>query len=219
MKKTKNNEMKDKKLTEVQKELIELNIGLAYSRAYKMMRKYSNCKLTLDKDDFESYALEGLCEAALRFDLSRGVKFSTFAYNYVDNYIKTNVFLENPMIKIPSYSPDKKKMQTLRYMALNNTLQTGNESGCKDSEGNYVNLDSLYNCGKNEIGFEKIEEDMYLNCVTNQLSDKDKAIFKYLVEDGMNLSDIATHLDIHLNTVCRRKKKIAKTVKLYLKNS
>lgn len=216
MRKTKIYEKKQKKLNHDQKKLVENNIALAYSRSSKMSKRYLSYNLSLEKDDFDSYAFEGLCEAAIRFDVTRNVKFSTFAVNYIDNYIKTNVYLENSTIKVPSYTKNEEKMKQYRYIALKNALVTSNEIGCQDSDGNVVNLDSLYCCGKNEVGFELIEDSIYLDFLEGTLSEKDKNIFIHLVHDGCSLADAAESLGIHLNTVSRRKKRIAKKIEKYI---
>lgn len=216
MRKTKIYEKKQKKLNHDQKKLVENNIALAYSRSSKMSKRYLSYNLSLEKDDFDSYAFEGLCEAAIRFDVTRNVKFSTFAVNYIDNYIKTNVYLENSTIKVPSYTKNEEKMKQYRCIALKNALVTSNEIGCQDSDGNVVNLDSLYCCGKNEVGFELIEDSIYLDFLVETLSEKDKNVFIHLVHDGCSLADAAESLGIHLNTVSRRKKRIAKKIKKYV---
>lgn len=216
MEKTKNYKKNKKKLNQKQYDLVQNNLALAYSRSIKMMKRYSSYNLSLEKDDFDSYAFEGLCEAALRFDVTKNVKFSTFAVSYIDNYIKTNVYTENSTIKIPSYSPDKEKMKNYRSIALRNSLVTSNVLGCKDTEGNLVNLDSLYRSGKEESGFDLVEDSMYIDFFLDTLCEKDRKIFNYLVNHGHSLSNTAESLGIHLNTVSRRKKRIAKKLKRYI---
>lgn len=201
------------KLNEAQVILVEDNIKLAYSRANKMIKKYSSFKLSLDEDDFYSYAFEGLCDAAIRYDENRNVAFSTFAVNYIDNYIKTYVFNENPTIKIPSYSPDKEKMKMLRHMALTNSLCLSTDDGVLDADGDCFDIDLLAVKGEFDNGYEEVDDALYLNYVSRNLSEKDRNILHGLVVYDLNANDVAECLNIHINTVCRRKKKIASAIK------
>lgn len=212
MKKTKKCCKKSLKLNKAQKVLVEKNILLAYSRANKMKTKYNGYKLSIDSDDFESYALEGLCDAALRFDSSYNVKFSTFAVSYIDNYIKTYVLAENPTIKIPTYSADEEKMKFYRYLALENALMCYVDNERQDCEGNLITLDTFYSKGIDDSGFKEVEENLYIEYVSSQLSDLDKEILKGLVIDDISSCDIAKKMNIHINTVSRRKKKISKNI-------
>lgn len=53
------------------------NIRLAYVLSHKARKKFPP---HVEFDDIVGYAMVGLCEAAKRFDISRGLKFSTYAY-------------------------------------------------------------------------------------------------------------------------------------------
>ena len=53
------------------------NINLAYVLSHKARKKFPP---HVEFDDIVGYAMIGLCEAAKRFDVSRGLKFSTYAY-------------------------------------------------------------------------------------------------------------------------------------------
>lgn len=206
----------EKKLNSYQQTLVVDNIGLAYSRAMIMKNTYSNYKITLDMDDFKSYALEGLCNAALKYDLSRNVKFSTFAVSYIDNYIKSNVYAENPTIKVPAYSLDEEKRKKYRFDALNNSMIISNISGCSDSEGDVLTLDQLYYCGEQEINFQNIEDTMYIESIKEILTPDEREFLSLLLDGGHSLIDISNKLDVHLNTVSRRKKKLARKIKDYM---
>lgn len=216
MKRTNFDKKSKTKLNDTQVTLVEKNLKLAYSRANKMLKKYSSFNLSLDKDDFYSYALEALCDAAIRYDESKNFVFSTFAVNYIDNYIKTYVFNENPTIKIPSYSPDKEKMKTLRHMALTNALCLSTESGTFDADGNSIDVNLLAVKGELDNGYKEVDDALYLSYISRNLSEKDRSILQGLVIQDLNMSDVATCLNIHINTVCRRKKKIANAIKAKL---
>ncbi len=65
-------------------ELIEANIELA-RRMTRSILKGWNCRIPVD--DQVSIANLALCEAATRFDKSRGVEFPTFLYYYVKGHV------------------------------------------------------------------------------------------------------------------------------------
>lgn len=82
-------------LDETKQKLVEDNIRLVYHIANK-----HNCK---DEDTLQ-YGLYGLCKAADLYDPNRGVKFSTFAYNYIINWMKG------------TYSDIKERQNTKEYL-------------------------------------------------------------------------------------------------------
>lgn len=205
--KTKSNQ----KLNNEQTDLVENHIYLAYSRANIMKSKYNFEKLFIDEDDFDSYALEALCYAALNFNSQYGVKFSTFAVSYIDNYIKTKIVLENSTIKLPTYSIDKEKHKSYIQAALNNSLITYLGNTSSESSCTCDSIDFLYK-GTEDYGFKIVEESLFLDFLSSQLSESDKKIFRNLILEDDCLSDIADKMNIHINTVWRRKKKIAEHI-------
>lgn len=66
-------------LNEVQRQLVTDNLGLVYSCAKK--------KHLLNDEDSVQYGFLGLCKAAERFDLNKGIRFSTFATNYIIHWL------------------------------------------------------------------------------------------------------------------------------------
>lgn len=72
--------------SKIRNDLVSRHLGLAKS-IVKKYSAYYNC----DKDDLESYALEGLVKAVDRFDYTLGICFSTYAYCMIDGYIKRGV--------------------------------------------------------------------------------------------------------------------------------
>lgn len=63
--------------------LAEQHIGFAYSVADKIHRRYQ----WVDRDDLRAEAAYGLVEAERRYDPTRGTLFTTYAYNWVQNYV------------------------------------------------------------------------------------------------------------------------------------
>lgn len=62
-------------LNNYQQELVKNNVNLVYKIVYKFF--------DYNKDDLIQEGLVGLCKAAERFDITKGIEFSTFAYKYV----------------------------------------------------------------------------------------------------------------------------------------
>lgn len=69
------------KLTDEQRKLAEDNIRLAYKIAWRFL----NCGI--DIEDLQGYAMLGLVKAAVAYDASRGLKFSTLAVTVIEREI------------------------------------------------------------------------------------------------------------------------------------
>lgn len=70
--------MSEKSLSTLQREMVEEHVEFAVRLARKFHSQRPNTEF--DVEDFEGAALLGLCDAARRFDLCRGMNFRTFAY-------------------------------------------------------------------------------------------------------------------------------------------
>lgn len=71
-------------LSDEQRELVVAHLEYAKRGAAKYWRRDPRqCR-----DDFESAAYFGLVNAALRFDPSKGWKFTTFSYHWIDKYLR-----------------------------------------------------------------------------------------------------------------------------------
>lgn len=68
--------------------------------ALKIANNFSSDKLAAD--ELFSYAVEGLIKAVENFDLSKGNKFSTFAYSYITKYVRKG-WHENSIVAYPEY--------------------------------------------------------------------------------------------------------------------
>lgn len=89
------------KLTEEQQQLVEENIGLAYDRASKLFDKYSSYNFGMEKDDYISSAMVGLCYAARSYNPNSGYKFSTYAVRSINQKIKDCIFnINNNIISL-----------------------------------------------------------------------------------------------------------------------
>lgn len=73
-------------LTDDQKKLIEENLEFAHKVALK-----SDFARSLNSDDVIDIATEALVKAAMHFDQKKGVKFTSFAYRVIMNFLADKV--------------------------------------------------------------------------------------------------------------------------------
>lgn len=87
-------------LTTEQKQMVEDNLGLAYSTAYKI-----SLKSPLEYDDMLSICFLGLIKAVQKFDPSKGFAFSTYAVTTMRWMVHKEANPRKPQIKA-SYFED-----------------------------------------------------------------------------------------------------------------
>lgn len=87
-------------LTTEQKQMVEDNLGLAYSTAYKI-----SLKSPLEYDDILSICFLGLIKTAQKFDPSKGFAFSTYAVTTMRWMVHKEANPRKPQIKA-SYFED-----------------------------------------------------------------------------------------------------------------
>ena len=115
-------------LTDAERELVENNVRLAYRRGEQifstMSKKYSY--LTFTKEDIQSIASYALCIAAQKFDDSKGFKFSTYAYGWIDGMVSREVEYGNSVVKVPTLRAKKEEQrdyaEILRHVMGDTTL-------------------------------------------------------------------------------------------------
>lgn len=78
---------------ELRDRLVEMNLGLAYSFAGEMKKRYPGFSLA----DLQQEASVGLLEAVDRFDPDRGVRFSTYASIWIKAYLRAFVRSQMPL--------------------------------------------------------------------------------------------------------------------------
>lgn len=169
-------------------------------------------------DDFDSLVMDGilgLCEAAKRFDITKDIKFITYAYIWIRKYILQGFYAKN--VKVDQQS-----------ISLNSMLSSGNSSSDGDSTVEDVvntKLDSTIYIPTLEDQLSANEQhNIYnelLNNVMNDtsLSSNDKAIFSDLFINNEKVSDVAFKMNIQPKEVSNVKKKILLRLKSYLSNT
>lgn len=77
-------------LTDAQRALAEEHVPYAKrgARRYARLAFDTGSWTVLDYDEFVSAAFEGLVHAARKFDPQRGVSFKTYAFGWIDRYLK-----------------------------------------------------------------------------------------------------------------------------------
>ncbi len=199
------------------KEVILNNSNLIYSIA----SKFKNC----DIDDLFQAGCIGMVEAYRKFDSSRGVKFTTFAYPYILGRI-CECARENHTIKLSKdmHKLKKKIEKAYTYLAQEVMRQpTLEELSCYlnvpldnlklilSYQGEGYSLDnfyddlSLYDVIGMEIDFDSL---VYIKEEIDKLSEPEKTIMYQRYFEDLTQSEIASNLGLTQVDVSRREKKV-----------
>ena len=201
------------------KEVILENSNLIYSIASKFGSGQ-------DMDDLFQAGCIGMMEAYKKFDASRGVKFTTFAYPYIlgriSEYVRENhtVKLSKDMMRAKK-NVDKAKMylsQELMREPTNeelsdylniplenlNMLVSYNGDGYSLDETYFDDL-SLYDVlADNEIDYDTL---VFLKSEIEALPEPDRTIMIKRYYEDMTQSEIAKNLGLNQVDISRREKK------------
>lgn len=180
--------------------LVMHNIRIVFNMAQKYMSK------TDDFDGMVQDGLQGLAEAASKFNLDMGIKFITYAHIWVRKMILSRFYARNIEVENNSLSLSS---PTLTSSKSNN----GNELEFEDRVNEYI--DPSYTALKtvdDELSAnEKIEicqKLMKRLDVDTSLSATDKSVFVDIFYNGEKTRDIADKYDISTVEVNDIKRKI-----------
>lgn len=95
--------MKHKKLSREQQKLVEEHLWVAGRQAYHHYSINGGNTGVFTREDLESVGRYALCVAASRWEESRGVKFSTYAWTTVSGYIQHSLRDHSRMVKVPRW--------------------------------------------------------------------------------------------------------------------
>lgn len=147
-------------------------------------------RLNIDKDrydDYEQVAALALCKAALRFDESKGYKFTTYAVNSIRyrllTYFRT---YEISMIKLPL----KIYQETIKGEKQNIKISSYDSF----SENPEINWEPTYDGNQVTKNEDNILDDIYIEEVLSTLNKEEEEMFGFLLQ-GYNQSDIAKIYD------------------------
>lgn len=100
-------------------EIIEHNLLLVR----KIISKYRYLPFNLEPDDLFSYGVEGLMIAIDKFDIKKQVKFSTYAYFWINIFIKRAIYSLKSPIKISIVQNEKILFLKKKIDALTSKLK------------------------------------------------------------------------------------------------
>jgi RNA polymerase sigma factor (sigma-70 family) len=195
---------------EIRNKIIEQNIGMVKKICSKL--GYS-----------EEVVQEGiilLSKSIDKFDIKRGFKFSTFAYNFVKcglrDYVAKNVkyngnLTKRESIELSKLYKEKSELESrhsFKYRRLEFQEMKGGR--LKELEDKYIcnSLDNITTYDEEEVKLLDMVEDkkndedyqMFKLDIKNVLTDKEILVIEML-ERGYNFDDIAKHLNVTKRTV------------------
>jgi len=115
-------------LTKEQQALVTEHKWIAGRLAFSAQCLTGGCTGSLAKEDLESIANFALCVAATRFDPTKEVKFSTFAWTYARGYIQHALRDHSRLVKTPRWvskyknQVDEMLRQKIPYSEIASTL-------------------------------------------------------------------------------------------------
>ena len=116
---TKENTCNNTKLTKQERDKMILdNIGLVY----KISGKYKKLNSNIDLDDLNQEGYVALIKAVDNFDTNKDIKFSTFAYTYIDYYIR-NFISKQSALTLPKKL--RKQINKINYIETTETNKLG----------------------------------------------------------------------------------------------
>lgn len=159
--------------------------------AYKIALKFYEKNTGNDFEEIYSDALLGLAMAASRFDASKGLKFSTYAYSTITGILKTSFFRNESKFR-RRYIDGKEVLERVCWTSLNET--TGEK---EDLE----RLDLL----EEETLVEDCIDSIFVKDLLNSLDERErKVIIDNLYKEKSQL-EISKELGISQITVSRIK--------------
>lgn len=161
----------NQRLNSTQQKLVEDNHNLIYSF---LQSRHLSCDAV---EDWYGAAAIGLCKAALAYDETRDVKFSTLAYIVMENEIRTTM--------------RKDTWEDLNMLSLDDIIQETGTCRVGDTiqdPQDFTDTICLYDA---------------IDISSKNFNDRDKEILKLLYEDGMRQELVANHLNISRTTVSR----------------
>lgn len=175
--------MSQMKLNEDQKKLVEDNHNLIYS-----FLKYRNLSLNSVEDWYGTAAI-GLCKAAIAFDDSRGLKFSTLAYVCMEREIQAVKRREKKDVDI-SFSLDE---------------EVTTEVGKKVPLSQIIpdNSDTLQSIHINDA----------VERALKKLSDRDASVIDMIISQDMSQTNVGTRFGVSRANVNRIYKNFVASVR------
>lgn len=184
---------KSKKIN-LRNEIIEHNLLLVR----KIISKYRYLPFILEPNDLYSYGVEGLMVAIDKFDIDKQVKFSTYAYFWIDIFIRRAIYSLKRPIKISLVQNEKILMLKKNIDALTSKLKR---------KPTYKEICLEYNLSMNYI-FDVLNSDSsFISMDQPVLDNEDLCLDEILYVPQENIEDIIFMSDL--------KKKISECINKY----
>ncbi|EPY2275170.1 sigma-70 family RNA polymerase sigma factor [Clostridium sporogenes] len=171
----------------------EEHLNLVHSIANK---RYKQFKHKYSYEDLFQEGCVGLMKATNRFDTSRGVKFSTYAYSYVDG-------------QILMMARDDKWYDKNRKERLNGIAPYSLDAAIDGLDNEIAYIDSI---GNYDLNFEKVEIKMLVDELPNDLKD----IVNTIYIEGFSQTEIARKFGCSQMSISRLKREALDYLKFQL---
>lgn len=171
---------------------------------------------TNDFDNMMQNGYLGLMEAAKRFDITKNIKFVTYAYPWVAKYILSEFYAKNKEIDQNSSSLN----QTINFNTTKNNINNSEVEDCVNSiiDLSVSNIKSLYDELSTHEQYKLVSQLLDSMNSDSSLSSIDKNVFMDVFYTGERPSDIADKYNITLHDLNEIKKRILCKFKDELKN-
>jgi RNA polymerase sigma-B factor len=205
-------------------------VGRLLPLARTLARRYANKGEPLD--DLEQVATLGLLKAIDRFDLSRDVRFATFAVPTIAGELKRHFRDRGWMIRVPREVQELSARLVGAREALTHDLQRSPTVGelAQRAGATYeqvlealgagdayraLSLDEplsdgvgpLDSLGSNDVNFERAEQRLLLRSGFDGLAPREREILRLRFYEGLTQREIAEHVGIsqmHVSRLIRR---------------
>lgn len=172
-------------MTEKQRQLVTDNENLVYSIVNKIIHRVH--KPNVSRNDMIQEGFVGLCQAAMRYDETRGNKFSTYACAYIMGKIQTLMAHSGVIapLRIGTKNVDVPTV-SLNYLTVSPVNNHGNKK---------LSYEERISDEDSSMSIEQVECAITLQQMLSQLNDVQKSIVQYLYV-GYKQSEIAQMLNM-----------------------
>lgn len=189
------------KRDEIIKNIVERNSGLIGNQIKKFSKYYS--KDTMSQEDLYSEGMFGLIAAINKFDINKGIQFSTFASSYIWGYMMKYIS-DSSIINIPNHK------------LFNKNLKEDFPVGfiCLDEfESNQEILDIP---SKNLKTSNDILDNMFIIDILTSLSEIEKNIFSDIYYNNLTFAEVARKRKMQAHMVRNKYMDAIENIKIYL---
>ena len=176
------------------------NIRMVFEQAKRYKSK------TADFDNMVQNGMVGLMEAARHFDIDKGIKFTTYAYMWVQKYILSEFYLKNKEV-------DQMSISLNESAVFNNKSSNDSTAEVEDGINKYLdpsvmNIKTVHDELSSNEQAELVGKLLDSMNSDTSLSATDKNVFMDIFYNRERPSDIADKYDMTMHDVNEIKKKI-----------